>query len=286
MTRTILLGALCALESVSSWAHPADDPTFEVASVKLAVPPEGRNAITTVRMDGGPGTQDPTRIDYQNVSISNLITQAYGLNHWQLSGGPDWMNMPLYDITARVPAGATKEQFQLMLQNLLAQRFSLQVHRETKELPTYSLTVGKNGSKLKPHVEVPSPPDTDGKPAPEESGRPKLGADGYPILSGGTTMAMMNGRARVQMIDKDVAWLVGQLSAQLGGPVSDETGLTGKYDIALYWSSRRPNAQTDADNEPDLIAAVQQQLGLRLEKKKGPSEMLAIDHVDKEPTGN
>jgi uncharacterized protein (TIGR03435 family) len=279
MTRTILLGALCA---VASWARPADDPpTFEVASVKLSVRPEGRNAITTVRMDGGPGTQDPTRIDYQNVSMNSLITRAYDLNHWQVSG-PDWMYMPLYDITARVPAGATKQQFQLMLQNLLVERFSLQVHRETKELPIYSLTVGKNGSKLKPHVEVPPPPDSADKPAPEGSGRPKLGAGGYPILSGGTTMAIMSGRARVQMVDKDLAWLAGQLSVQLGGPVSDETGLTGKYDIALYWSSR----QTDADNEPDLIAAVQQQLGLKLEKKKGPTEMLMIDHVDKEPTGN
>ena len=82
MTRTILFGGLCALASVNSWARSADDPpTFEVASVKLSVRPEGRNAITTVRMDGGPGTQDPTRIDYRNVSISNLITQAYGLNH-------------------------------------------------------------------------------------------------------------------------------------------------------------------------------------------------------------
>lgn len=231
--------------------------------------------------DGGPGTQDPTRIDYQNVSMNNLVTQAYGLNHWQVSG-PDWMGLAMYDITARVPAGATKEQFQLMLQKLLADRFSMQVHRETKELPIYSLTAGKSGSKLKPHVEVSPPPDSADKPTPEESGRPKLGADGYPILSGGTTMAVMSGRARVQMIDKDLAWLAGQLSGQLGGPVSDETGLTGKYDIALYWSSR----QSDADNEPDLMAAVQQQLGLKLEKKKGPSEMLVIDHVDKEPTGN
>lgn len=283
MTRTILLGALGVLASGSSWGRAADDPAaFEVASVKLSVRPEGRNAISPVRMDGGPGTQDPTRIDYQNVSLSNLVTQAYGLNHWQLSGGPDWMYMPLYDITARVPAGATKEQFQLMLQNLLAERFKLQAHRETKELPIYYLTAGKNGSKLKPHVEVPPPPDNADKP----SGRLKIGADGYPILSNGTTMAVTNDRARMQMVDKDLAWLAGQLSLQLGGPVSDETGLTGKYDIALYWSARHPNAQSDADAEPDLIEAVQQQLGLKLEKKKGPSEMLVIDHVEKEPTGN
>lgn len=285
MTRTIMFGALCVLESISSWAHAADDPpTFEVASVKPSVRPEGTKGFFRVKMDGGPGTPDPTRIDYENVSMINLITRAYDLNHWQVSG-PDWMGLAMYDITARVPAGATEEQFRLMLRNLLAERFNLQVHRDTKELPIYTLTVGKSGSKLKPHVPTP-PPDYDDKAAADGPGRIKTDADGYPILSRGMSMASTNDRARMQMFDKNVAWLVDQLSGQLGGPVTDETGLTGKYDIALYWSSRRPNAQTDADNEPDLIAAVQQQLGLKLEKKRGPSEMLVIDHVEKKPTGN
>jgi len=143
------------------------------------------------------------------------------------------MTLENYDVTARVPFGATKEQFQLMLQNLLAERFGLQVHRETKEIPTYILTVGKSGSKLKPHVDVPPPDDAD-KPAAEGPVRTKMGADGYPVLSGGTTMAIMRDRARMQINDQDMARLAAQLSGQLGAPVSDETGLTGKYDFGLY----------------------------------------------------
>jgi uncharacterized protein (TIGR03435 family) len=284
MKRTILLGALCVLRSVTSWAYAADDPpAFEVASVKLSVLPESTKGFFRVKMDGGPGTSDPTRIDYQNVSMINLITRAYDLNHWQVSG-PDWMGLAMYDITARVPAGATREQFRQMLRKLLAKRFNLQVHRDTKELPIYTLTVGKSGSRLKPHTPAP-PPDYHDKAEPDAPGPIKTDVDGYPILSRGMSMASTNDRARMQIFDKDLECLVDQLSGQLGAPVTDETGLTGTYDIALYWSSRSPNA-TDADNQPDLIAAVQQQLGLKLERKKGPSEMLVIDHVEKEPTGN
>jgi len=82
MTRAILI-ALCAFASASSWGHAADDPAvFEVASVKPSVRPEGKNGFTMVRMDGGPGTPDPTRIDFRNVTMNMLITRAYGLSYW------------------------------------------------------------------------------------------------------------------------------------------------------------------------------------------------------------
>lgn len=250
-----------------------DPPAFEAASIKPSAPRDGRGR--TVRMDGGPGTKDPTRIDFLNVSLASLITRAYGLSYWQLSG-PDWIETESFDVTAKVPPGATKEQFHTMLQNLLAERFGLKVHPERKEVELYSLTAAKNGPKLKPHVKTP-----EAEAGAEPSGPMKTDPGGYPILAPGTTMAWMRGKARLHGRDQDIAWLVGQLSGQLGGPVTDNTGLTGRYDFALFWAARQGD-----DGSPDLPEAVQQQLGLKLERKKGPIDMLVVDRVDKAPREN
>jgi uncharacterized protein (TIGR03435 family) len=173
-----------------------------------------------------------------------------------------------------------------MLQRLLAERFKLRVHRETRELPLYSLTVGRNGPKLRPHVEAPPAAEAD-KPLPDVQGRIKSDADGYPILpKGKPIMVMSNERARYQWVDTDLAPLVELLADKLGGPVRDDTGLQGKYDIALFWSMRPLSAQPDADTGPNLFVAVQEQLGLKLEKKKGPVEVVVVDHAEKVPTGN
>lgn len=275
--RTVVLVPVIAVLACCS-VRADDGPAFDVASVKPSVkPPNGSNGWTRVRMDGGPDTPDPTRIDYQNVSMSNLITRAYGIEHWQLNG-PDWMGGETFDITAKVPAGATKEQFLLMLQNLLAERFQLRVHREAKEMATYSLTAGKNGAKLKPHVETP-PASADSAAA--GPGPLKRDPQGYPILSQGMTMASSNGKTRLRDSDRDIAWLIGHISGQLGATVSDDTGLRGHYDIELYWSSQRGD-----DGGPDLPEAMAQQLGLKLEKKKGPVEMLVVDRLEKVPSGN
>jgi len=284
MARTVPIAALAALLCYGAWAQPpADSPVFEVASVKLAPPPDpGRGFSVSFR--GGPGSEDPTRIDYRNVSLFNLVTLAYGVERSQISA-PDGMGTEKYNIDARVPPGATRAQFRLMLQNLLAERFKLQVHRESKEVLQYSLTVSRNGPKLKPHVEAPPPTDAN-QPPPGVQGPPKTDSSGYPILRRGMGMAIMNGKARYQADGGELARLVGLLTGQLGAPVKDDTGLQGKYDIALSWLASAPGAEPDSDAGPDLFAAVEEQLGLKLERKKGPVEMLVIDHVEKLPTGN
>ena len=99
-------------------------------------------------------------------------------------------------------------------------------------------------------------------------------------------MAMTKDRFRYQKNDADLAWLAEMLSDRLEAPVRDDTGLRGRYDIGLYWSARPLSVQPAAGAGPDLIAAVQEQLGLKLEKKKGPVEILVIDHAEKVPTGN
>jgi len=282
-----MIGLLPLLTGSGIGACLADDPpAFEVASVKASAPPPtgGRGFHAGPRMNGGPGSGDPTRIDYTNVSMTNLVSVAYGVEYWQVTG-PDSMSMNSYDITARVPPATTREEFLAMLRNLLAERFRLQAHHEPREVSLYSLVIAKGGARLRPHVE---------KPATKEGGEPAADApqplrrdpDGYPILTRGMTMAVSGGKARLGIENKDIGWLVGQLSAQLGGPVKDDTGLTGHYDFALFWSARPHSPQTEAEGGPDLIEAVQGQLGLKLERKKGPIDYVVVDHVERVPSGN
>ena len=131
-------------------------PAFEVASVKRA-PPYVDGA--DYQMHGGPGTNDPGRITYPRTWLPRLLTKAYGVLQDQISG-PDWLETEAYSIVAKIPPSTTADQFNLMLQNLLAERFHLTLHHETREFQVYSLLVAKGGPKMKP-----SPPDADAPPA-------------------------------------------------------------------------------------------------------------------------
>jgi uncharacterized protein (TIGR03435 family) len=249
-----------------------DGPTFEVASIKPAdIAPDGGH-VRWLR--GGPGTGDPTRIDYHNASLSDLICKAYGVEYYQIVG-PDWLRMERYEIAATVAPGSTKEQLQSMLRNLLADRLKVQLHRDRKEMEGYSLTVAKGGPKLKAHVETPP----DDKP---QSFGSKTDSDGYPVIPR-EGLAENNGRARMKLPDEGVDTIASMLSLQLGSPVNDDTGLTGKYDLDLFWNTRPPE---EADNGPDLVTAVHEQLGLKLEGKKTPVDVVVVDHAERTPTAN
>src|SRR5947209_8710373 len=182
MNRTFL-AALVAASPAVCFAQ-----SFEVASIKPAPPPSDPHKFM-VGMRGGPGTPDPGQITYSNVTIRNVLMNAYDVKEFQISG-PAWLNNERYDITAKVPPGTTKEQFKLMLQNLLAERFKVTLHHETKDLPMFALVVAKGGSKLKESAPLPPPP-TDGGPgeAPNSYGAaPKttFNKDGMPQLPAGT----------------------------------------------------------------------------------------------------
>src|ERR1035438_4799324 len=186
MQRAILAAGLIIFISCTAFGQAAaESPTFEVASVKPAEPqPPGQMRI---RMSGGPGTADPGQLTYTNVALKDVLMNAYGVKGDQING-PKWLDSERFDIAAKIPEGATKEQFKLMLQNLLAERFKLTLHHETKELPMYALVVGKGGSKLKESVDedaatpqgaaAPPPPP----PGRDEAGpvRLKMDADGMP----------------------------------------------------------------------------------------------------------
>lgn len=258
----------------------AQKPAFEVASIKVAPPPDGRG----MRMShtGGPGTADPGRWSVENWNLLSLVTTAYGLEWYQVTV-PGWANELRFNIEAKVPPGATKEDLKVMVQGLLEERFKLEFHRDKKEMATYELMVAKNGPKLKDAVEVPPPPPDAEKPRPP-SGPLKLGADGYPDLPKNFSMAWMNGRARWQDAKGTMQSLAAMLAGQLGKPVSDATGLKGKYDMALFWAAESRKAEDEPG--PTLFSALQDQLGLRLEQKKAMVEVLIVDKAEKVPTEN
>jgi uncharacterized protein (TIGR03435 family) len=250
---------------------------FEVASVKPATPlgPLG------LRSDqkGGPGTSDPGMFTCRNCSLYWVLADAYPIHGYDFSG-PDWLQSERFDFIAKIPAGATREEFQKMLQTLLAERFKLSVHRENRPMEVYELTVAKNG----PKVNRGTPKETAGGDS--ASGTLKRDADGFPILTNGTSMAIVPGHARMQSQNQPMAWLAERLSQQLQVPVTDATGLTGNYDFTLSWSWDEDGPGAQAAAQADLVRAVQSQLGFKLERKKGQGEVLVVDHIEKIPSEN
>jgi uncharacterized protein (TIGR03435 family) len=272
-------------------------PTFEVASIKPYQRPEGQT-MQRVGCSGGPGTKDPVRWSCENMSVHNLIVTAYDIRSYQVSGlGP--FDGERYNLNAKVPEGATREQFRQMLQNLLAERFGLKIHREQKEMSTYELVVAKNGPKLKDAA--PEPPKDSAAEEPRPVGPPRfaMGKDGFPEMPPGSTgMMIMNGRASRRGARDTMTALAMMLSSQVGRPVIDATGLTGTYETVLNWSmSSGPTPPPPPGAEgaipaaaepsgPTIFAALQEQLGLKLEPKKGMVEILVVDKVEKTPTEN
>jgi uncharacterized protein (TIGR03435 family) len=190
---------------------------------------------------------------------------AFSIQPYQLSA-LSWMESERFTVNARVPVGTTVEQLRLMQQNLLAERFKLTYHHEEKEMPRWELVVAKGGPKLK--ASVGEPTGTDGREA-------------------GATITP-DGRVSAQYIDQSMAELSAILSKQVHMPVTDITGLTGKFDFTLTWAMDRggPSPASDADSGPTIFNALQTQLGLKLEQKKGPVDRLVIDHAERVPAGN
>lgn len=257
--------------------QPYEKEQFEVVSIKPSAPPgTGR---MTVGCHGGPGTDDPSLLVCQNWDLANLVSIAYHLDFFHVVT-PGWMHDARFDIRAKVPVGATREQFASMWQNMLAERFKLIAHREMKESQTYDLVVAKGGPKLQPSTVQ------DGKPSIPDRGPFRLDSDGYPSFGPGHPgMAFRGGRARIYFPDMTIQLLAMQISGQLGAPVTDATGLTGKYEVSLYWASDGL-LESAPDAGPRLIDALRDQLGLRLESKKRPAEFVVVDHCERVPSEN
>ena len=223
-------------------AHAQSTPAFEVASVKVSPPRRGTDRYTT--MD-----TDPAMVRYSNITLDILIAIAYRHDS-NLIVMPEGFGGAQYDVAARLPAGVSKDKVPEMMQTLLAERFKLVVHRESKDEKVYYLTIAKNGPKLKP-------------------ARPE----------GGPNSIMLNGIFGRAM---PISVLAASLSRPLDGTrVIDKTGLEGNFDIDLRYVPRNSN-----EPGPDVAAALPEQLGLKLEAGKAPIERIIVDHAEKLPTEN
>jgi len=270
-------------------AQPAQvgGPEFEVASVRVAVPTSqtDHGGVT----HGGPGTDDPGRIQYRAFELRDLILHAYHIPFYRLVI-PDSFKGKYFDIVANLPAGTSQEQLELMLQKLLADRFELRVHRQPTSLDTYTMVVAKSGAKLKPTTFT----------AEEiEKHVIRRDPDGWLFLmpgriSGGPvngTTVYDTGGGNLEMSD-----LARYLEIYLRTSVTDATGLTGKYDIKFRASmqpvgllspqSSQAPAREASDPAPDLFQALEQQLGLKLEKTKALLDVIVVDSALAVPTEN
>ncbi len=221
---------------------------------------------------------DPDLFSCDNCILSGLVTQAFDIRGYQLSA-PGWMLSARFNISAKIPPGTTKEQFRLMLQNVLVERFKMTFHRDKKQIQAYELVVAKNGPKLKPSVEAPVL-DVDAPPQPSPA---KKDANGFPVLSGGNGFRSGIAAERAGLHgDGTVPEFAQELSTHVSPHVVDATGLDGRYDISLFWIPG-----DDLDNPgPTLTQALQEQLGLKLELKKGIVDIVVVDHMEKTPTEN
>jgi uncharacterized protein (TIGR03435 family) len=255
-------------------------PQFEVASTKLAQPTNGRGM--RIRWDGGPGTKDPGLFNCENCTPSMLVMQAWDIKDYQYSG-PDWTQSTRFNISAKVPTGATKEQFRQMMQSLLAERFKMTFHREEKEMATYGLVVAKNGPKMK---ESPTAEGDEKTPAGPPGGF-KTDANGFPVLPPGRApMGIIGGsHATMRFADETMVDFASSLADQVRKPIADATGLKGKYDFTLQWVTDGASLSAD-DPGPTIFQTLQDQLGLKLESKKRMVEILVVDHMEKTPIEN
>lgn len=323
----VILGTVVVIGLAGAGAYGQDTNaklTFDVASIKPAAPPDGRGGpgVISLRVmaNGGPGTADPGRWTAENFSLANLIYTAYDLKRYQYSG-PAWMDDTRFDVVAKVPEGASKEQFRVMLQNFLADRFKLAIHHEKKEMQVYELVIAKNGLKMKESAPEPADatktggPDaaTPWAPPPPPPGvfqKASIDKEGFPILPAGVlqpgrppmTISEM-GRARTLGSQLSMEQIVTFLSNMIAKPVTDGTGLKGKYDLKLLWSREAtvggmapppppgvpggaPVPVASEDTGPSIFAAIQDQLGLKLEQKKGQVDILVVDRAERVPAEN
>jgi len=283
-----LLIAISSVAALSQTQMPAERAEFEVASIKPSA--GGKERFESSK---SPGT-----FHAGNMLLRALISQAYGVRDFQIYGGPGWIDSDGYDIDAKREVAPQEDglfdrgkiwaDLNLRLRALLEDRCNLRVHRETKELPVYVLTVAKSGLKLQPPSCVtvdpnnPSPTLEPGKSRPAYCGNDDISRDGLRSTYSGTGITMKS--------------LVERLTNAMGRTVLDKTGYTEQFNATVQWTRDDPPGPSDPDSSNPVppvnasgpsvfIAALQQQLGLKLESAKGPVEVLVIDHIEK-PSAN
>ena len=269
-----ILASVVVAQSPPSPAGAGQRLTFEVASIKRNVSGDP-NASIRVQ----PGGQ----MIVTNNSLFNLIRNAYGTQRYDMVPGPQfpsWID-DKWDILAKAPADApqVQDQMQLRLRSLLEDRFKLKAWREIREMPVYELVVARSDGKLGPQI----------KPSGDEcaaQGRPREAGVAPPPLPPGGFCGTRTGNGTVSMKGVPLSNFVRNLGGTTGRFIIDKTGLTGPFDLDLQWApdqpgtgqTAQPGAQLDGVS---LFAAMQEQLGLKLEAKRAPVEILVIDSAER-----
>jgi bla regulator protein blaR1 len=246
---------------LAAQTQPAQN--FEVAAVKVNRSGSGRGGLRP----------EPERLTGTNVSLKTLIQFAYAMKEFQIAGGPNWLDSERYDLVAKAAQPVPRDQLMRMLQPLLAERFKLAVHRETKEMPVFALIAGKAGAKFREAQtgEIPA----------------------LTIRPGPATLQLKGVKASMSQ-------LADTLTTIMGRTVLDRTGLRGDFSFSAEWANDpgpfgspagfipppETAAATPGVSGPSIFTAFQEQLGLKLEAQKGPVEVLVIDHVQRVPAAN
>jgi uncharacterized protein (TIGR03435 family) len=241
---------------------------FEVASLKPNA--SGFAGFTIVPLPGG-------KLNATNISLKRLIAVAYSMTDFQIFGNVPWLESERYDMEARAPGPASLPELRLMLQPMLADRFKLKFHRETREMRIYTLTQVKPGSFGPGLVEIPN-------------GECSVETTQQPALKNGTPCGVVNmGAGRINGQRGRIAQLCDRLSTLLSVTVVDKTRLQGNYNIAMTWTPDPESERTLTGDRPpagdvpgpSVFTAIQEQLGLKLTAGKGPVEVIVIDSVEK-----
>jgi uncharacterized protein (TIGR03435 family) len=279
--RTIILAAaaicLTAIAAgVRAQSPDAPSLSFDVASVKLS------RGTPNLHFTATPGALHVT-----SITIKDLIGVAYEIKEIQLVGAPDWVNSERYDIDTKLDESVAQEEakltaaqqatrLHLRLQSLLAGRFKLKISHVSKDLPILAIVLAKGGPKFS--AATPTPPVAGSKDPQAPPGRMAQGP-----MPGGQWLLMMNGAPMSQFLLG-----FGGRPETAGHFVVDETGLTGTYTFTLHWTPASPSALPTETSDPvdvSFFTALQEQLGLKVESRKGPVPVIAIDHIER-PTEN
>jgi uncharacterized protein (TIGR03435 family) len=285
-----LLIALGSIAFATTCLHSQQSPAPAAAPANVATAPLPNlvydvASIHKFKPDGGPmmisTRTDPDGLTATHVRAKSLICLAYDVSDYQVIGGPEWVSSDMYDVSAKMdePAMETLRTLsperktlvrQHMAQALLADRFKLTVHHETKQLPNYALVVAKGGPKL--HESKPNDDYKDGI----------KGFDGQPGGKGMMRMQRDSGGLVLTAQGYSMDKFVDQLSGQLHSNVQNNTGLKGDYDFTLRYSpDDAPEAPSSSSLPPSVFIAVQEQLGLKLESTKGQLDVIVIDHIER-----
>lgn len=268
-------------------------PTFEVASIRPSQPDNIEKIAIGVHVDGA-------QVRILSLPLKDYIARAYRVKLFQVTG-PDWIGSNKYDLNAKLPAGSTPDQLPEMLQSLLIERFGLKLHREKKDLPVYALLVGK--PPLKIHESAAGGAEAPAAAKGTVNADAQAGAAGVSVsLGNGSYYTFANGKFIAAKITMDM--LARQLERYLDRPVVDMTGLKGNYDVTLNVNPEdaqtmmiRAAMNTGISLPPQALRLAEggsiaslldsfEQLGLKLEARKAPLDVVVIDQASKTPTEN